>query len=75
MIFGWPAENLYKADEIRRHRYVFWKTDPGMDHRRQHRGGLAMKILIDFLTAIGAATVVTTIGLVIVVIIDRRRGK
>ena len=31
----WPAENLYKTDEIRRHRYVFWKTDPGMDHRTQ----------------------------------------
>ena len=34
-----------------------------------------MKILVDLLTAIGAATVVSTIGLVILMIIDGRRGK
>jgi len=34
-----------------------------------------LEILVDLLTAIGAATVVTTIGLVILMIIDRRRGK
>lgn len=34
-----------------------------------------MKILVDLLAAIGATTVVTTIGLVILMIIDRRRGK
>ena len=34
-----------------------------------------MKILVDLLTAIGAATVVSTIGLVIFMIIDGRRGK
>ena len=34
-----------------------------------------MKILVDLLTAIGAATVVSMIGLVIFMIIDGRRGK
>ena len=34
-----------------------------------------MKILVDLLTTIGAATVVSTIGLVILMIIDGRRGK
>lgn len=34
-----------------------------------------MKILVDLLAAIGAATVVSTIGLVIFMIIDGRRGK
>ena len=34
-----------------------------------------MKILVDILAVIGAATVVTTIGLVIVMIIDRRRDE
>jgi len=34
-----------------------------------------MKILVDLLAAIGAATVVSAIGLVILMIIDRRRGK
>ena len=34
-----------------------------------------MRILIDILAAIGAATVVSTIGLVILMIIDGRRGK
>ena len=34
-----------------------------------------MKILVDLLTAIGAATVVSTIGLIILMIIDGRRGK
>ena len=34
-----------------------------------------MKILVDLLTAIGAATVVSTIGLVIFMIINGRRDK
>ena len=34
-----------------------------------------MKILVDILAVIGAATVVSTIGLVILMIIDGRRGK
>ena len=34
-----------------------------------------MKILVDLLTAIGAATVVSTIGLAIFMIINGRRGK
>lgn len=35
----------------------------------------AMRILIDILAVIGAATVVSTIGLVIFMIIDGKRGK
>lgn len=34
-----------------------------------------MRILIDILAVIGAITVVSTIGLVILMIIDGRRGK
>lgn len=34
-----------------------------------------MKILIDVLAVIGAITVVSTIGMVIVMIIDGRRGE
>lgn len=34
-----------------------------------------MKILVDLLATIGAATVVSTIGLVILMIIDGKRGK
>ena len=34
-----------------------------------------MKILVDILAVIGAITVVSTIGMVIVIIIDRRRDE
>ena len=34
-----------------------------------------MKILVDILAVIGAITVVSTIGMVIVMIIDRRRDE